>query len=109
MTTLRNLPSIDQILQTQLAAQLIARYGRPLTLSAIRFTLDEIRARFKSGQITALPLRDLILAQADATLTAWTKPTLIPAINASGVILHTNLGRAPLSDDTIRAMDVASR
>ncbi|HMZ43193.1 MAG TPA: L-seryl-tRNA(Sec) selenium transferase [Anaerolineales bacterium] len=109
MTTLRDLPSIDQILQTHLAAQLIARYGRPLTLSAIRFTLDEIRARFKSGQITALPLRDLILAQADATLTAWTKPTLIPVINASGVILHTNLGRAPLSDDTIRAMDVASR
>ena len=109
MTTLRNLPSIDQILQTQMAAQLIARYGRPLTLSAIRSTLDDIRARFKSGQITALPLRDLILAQADATLIAWTKPTLVPVINASGVILHTNLGRAPLSDDTIRAMDVASR
>lgn len=92
-----------------MAAQLIARYGRPLTLNAIRSTLDDIRARFKSGQITALPLRDLILAQADATLTAWTKPTLLPVINASGVILHTNLGRAPLSDDTICAMEVVSR
>ncbi len=109
MTTLRNLPSVEQILQTQTAAELIARYGRPLTLNAIRSTLDDIRARFKSGQITALPLRDLILAQAGVLLSAWTKPTLVPVINASGVILHTNLGRAPLSDDTIRAMDVASR
>ena len=109
MTTLRNLPSIEQILQTHTAAQLIARYGRPLTLRAIRFTLDDIRARFKSGQITALPLRDLILAQAESSLIAWTKPTLQPVINASGVILHTNLGRAPLSVDTIRAMDIASR
>ena len=109
MTTLRNLPSIDQLLQTETAAHLIARFGRPLTLDAIRFTLDTIRARFKSGEITALPLKDLILVQVDYTLAAWTKQTLIPVINASGVILHTNLGRAPLSDATIRAMDAISR
>ena len=109
MTTLRNLPSIEQLLQTETAAHLIARFGRPLTLDAIRFKLDELRARFKSGEITALPLRDLILVQVDSTLTEWTKQTLIPVINASGVILHTNLGRAPLSDATIRAMDAVSR
>lgn len=108
-TSLRDLPSVEQILQTQIAAQLIARFGRSLTLDAIRFVLDDIRARFKSGQITVLPLRDLILAQAEATLTAWTKPTILPVINASGVILHTNLGRAPLSDAAIRAMDIVSR
>ncbi|MFN8411475.1 MAG: L-seryl-tRNA(Sec) selenium transferase [Anaerolineales bacterium] len=107
--SLRDLPSVEQILQTQTAAQLIARFGRTLTLDAIRFTLDDIRERFKSGQITVLPLRDLILVQAESTLTAWTKPTILPVINASGVILHTNLGRAPLSDATIRAMDVVSR
>lgn len=109
MTTLRNLPSVEQILQTETAAHLIARFGRPLTLAAIRFILDETRTRFQSGLITDLPLTDLILAQTESTLTAWTKPTLIPVINASGVILHTNLGRAPLSDATIRAMDVVSR
>ncbi len=48
MTTLRDLPSVEQILQTQIAAELIARNGRPLTLTAIRSTLDEIRARFKT-------------------------------------------------------------
>ena len=109
MTTLRDLPSVDELLQTKTAAELIARYGRPLALSAIRETLDTIRARFLSGQTTALPLHDLILAQTDALLVSWVKPTLRAVINASGVILHTNLGRAPLSDATIRAMDLVAR
>ena len=109
MTTLRDLPSVEELLQTQTAAELIAQYGRMLTLSAIRETLDKIRARFTSGAITALPLHDLILAQADALLGSWVKPTLRSVINATGVILHTNLGRAPLSEATIRAMDTVSR
>jgi L-seryl-tRNA(Ser) seleniumtransferase len=109
MTTLRDLPSVDELLQTKTAAELIARFGRPLTLTAIRETLDKIRARFSSGSITVLPLHDLVLAQTDVLLGEWIKPTLLPVINASGVILHTNLGRAPLSDATIRAMDMVSR
>jgi L-seryl-tRNA(Ser) seleniumtransferase len=109
MTTLRELPSVEQLLQTKAAAELIAQFGRPLTLDAIHFTLDVIRARFKSGEITALPLRDLILVQTESTLSVWTKPTLMPVINASGVILHTNLGRAPLSAAAIHAMDLVSR
>ncbi|MDO9301647.1 MAG: L-seryl-tRNA(Sec) selenium transferase [Anaerolineales bacterium] len=109
MTTLRDLPSVEELLQTKTAAELIARFGRPLTLTAIRETLDKTRTRFASGAITALPLHDLILAQADSLLSAWIKPTLRPVINATGVILHTNLGRAPLSDATIRAMDMVSR
>jgi L-seryl-tRNA(Ser) seleniumtransferase len=109
MTTLRELPSVEQLLQTKVAAELIAQFGRPLTLDAIQYTLNVIRARFKSGEITALPLRDLILVQTESTLNAWTRPTLIPVINASGVILHTNLGRAPLSASAIHAMDLVSR
>ena len=109
MTTLRDLPSVEELLQTKTAAELIARFGRPLTLTAIRETLDKIRARFSSGAITVLPLHDLILAQTDTLLSAWLKPTLRLVINATGVILHTNLGRAPLSDAAIRAMDLASR
>jgi L-seryl-tRNA(Ser) seleniumtransferase len=88
---------------------LIARFGRPLTLAAIRGTLDEARARFKLNLEPALPSTELILAQAESTLSAWTKPTLQPVINATGVILHTNLGRAPLSAAAIHAMDVVSR
>ncbi len=109
MTTLRNLPSVEQLLQTETAAHLIARFGRPLTLDAIRLTLDGIRTRFTSDPTPALPPADLILAQAESTLAAWTEPTLVPVVNATGVILHTNLGRAPLSEASIHAMDVVSR
>jgi len=109
MTTLRNLPSVEQLLQIESTAHLIARFGRPLTLDAIRLTLDDIRTRFKSGLLVDLPSTDFILTQTESYLTAWTNSTLHPVINATGVILHTNLGRAPLSDATIRAMDAVSR
>jgi L-seryl-tRNA(Ser) seleniumtransferase len=109
MITLRDIPSVEQLLQTEAAALLIAHYGRPLTLSAIRSTLDATRARFNSGQATNLPLHDLILSQAKILLIEWTNPTLRSVINATGVILHTNLGRAPLSAAAIHAMDSVSR
>lgn len=107
MNSLRDLPSVEQLLQN--ATHLIDAFGRPLTLDALRLTLDETRARFKTDPETALPSIDLILAQTESHLSAWTASTLFPVINATGVILHTNLGRAPLSNATIKAMnDVAS-
>lgn len=107
MNSLRDLPSVEQLLQN--ATHLIEAFGRPLTLDALRLTLDETRARFKADPETALPSTDLILSQAESHLSVWTASTLLPVINATGVILHTNLGRAPLSNATIHAMgDVAS-
>jgi L-seryl-tRNA(Ser) seleniumtransferase len=106
MTSLRDLPSVEQLLQG--ATHLIEMYGRPLTLDALRLTLDETRARFKRKPEAGLPSTEGILAQAESHLIAWTKPTLLPVINATGVILHTNLGRAPLSKATIAAMKAAA-
>ena len=107
MNSLRDLPSVEQLLQN--ATHLIDAYGRPLTVDALRTTLDEARARFKADEQTVLPSNDLILTQAESCLSAWTASTLFPVINATGVILHTNLGRAPLSRATIQAMnEVAS-
>ena len=107
MTSLRDLPSVEQLLKN--ADHLIKEFGRPLTLDALRMTLDESRARFKAKPEAGLPSIDDILAQAESRLTAWTSPTLLPVINATGVILHTNLGRAPLSTATIQSMnDVAA-
>ena len=109
MNSLRDLPSVEQLLRAERATHLIDAYGRPLTLDALRLTLDETRARFKADPETALPSIDVILSQAESHLFTWTASTLLPVINATGVILHTNLGRAPLSDATIQAMsDVAS-
>lgn len=109
MTSLRNLPSVEQLLQTRSAAELIAAYGRPLTLSAIRSALDLTRARLSSGADEPLPDRDGLLSIAASLLDEWLAPTLLPVINASGVILHTNLGRAPLPPAAIAAMDSVSR
>lgn len=106
MNSLRDLPSIEQLLQN--ATHLLEAFGRPLTIDALRETLDDARARFKLDTETALPSTDLILAQAESRLAAWTEPTLRPLINATGVILHTNLGRAPLSSATIQAMSDAA-
>lgn len=109
MTTLRNLPSVEQLLQTETTSRMIAQFGRPLTLESLRQTLDDTRARFKLNPEAGLPSNELILARAEFTLAGWTASTLLPVINATGVILHTNLGRAPLSAATIHAMDVVSR
>jgi L-seryl-tRNA(Ser) seleniumtransferase len=105
-TSLRDLPSVEQLLQR--ADFLIEEYGRPLTLDAIRLTLDEIRTRFKAGPDSGLPDKEVILARAETQLSLWTASTLLPVINATGVILHTNLGRAPLSKATIEAMKKVS-
>ncbi|GAB4504189.1 MAG: L-seryl-tRNA(Sec) selenium transferase [Anaerolineales bacterium] len=113
MTGLRDLPSVESLLQS--SADLIRAYGRPLTLDALRATLDDIRARFKTSAslratpVLALPSPADILAQAESRLAAWTQPTLLPVINATGVILHTNLGRAPLSKATLAAMQAVAQ
>ena len=107
MTSLRNLPSVEQLLQN--AADLIDTYGRPLTLHALRASLDDVRARFKLHPDLAMPSTEEILYRAASRLSAWTQPTLIPVINATGVIIHTNLGRAPLSKATIAAMETAAQ
>jgi L-seryl-tRNA(Ser) seleniumtransferase len=98
--TFRNLPSVDRLLQ--LGETLISRFGRSLTLKALRSVLDEIRVEIVSGQ--EIPSNAIILSRAESCLMDWTKPKLQPVINATGVILHTNLGRAPLSRAANQAM-----
>lgn len=101
MTSLRDLPSVDQLLQSEPVQVWLAHFGRPLTVSAIRHTLDQARAAFASGE--PLPDTIKILAQVGAALQTWTAPTLLPVINAAGVVLHTNLGRSPLSRAALQA------
>jgi L-seryl-tRNA(Ser) seleniumtransferase len=107
MTDLRNLPSVDKLLGTQPAARLIADFGRPLTLDALRFTLENTRNDMRKGG--SLPEIGLILNRAEETISGWTAPTLKPVINGTGVIIHTNLGRAPLSSAAIQAMSEVAK
>ncbi len=105
MADLRSLPSVETLLQTRLAAQLIAKYGRPLTLYAIREVLGGIRINFAHQSEKTIPERTAILENVKQLLETYTQPTLLPVINATGVVLHTNLGRAPLSPAAIQAME----
>ncbi len=103
MINLQTIPSIEQLLQTSKSRDLVSEYGHPLTVDALRITLDEVRALLKLNP-SAEPKTESILSEAESHLFAWTKPTLQTVINATGVILHTNLGRAPLSKATVAAM-----
>ncbi len=92
---LKNLPSVDSILKTKTAAELVAVYGRSLTLEAIRQELDEIRRDYATSK--TVPQRMALLDAVQMRLEEWVTPSLVAVINATGVVLHTNLGRAPLS------------
>ena len=91
MDTLRSLPSVHQLLEEAPARALLAAHGRPLVLFAIRRVLDEERRR---GPATDAAAR---WAEITRTLEHLRRPRLRPVVNATGVILHTNLGRAPLA------------
>jgi L-seryl-tRNA(Ser) seleniumtransferase len=107
VSDLRNLPSIDQLLNSQEGLSLTAEYGRPLTVNALRATLQGVRQSFRPGG--TVPDEVALLSSAADLLNQWTSPTLIPVINASGVIIHTNLGRAPLSQAAINALQSVAR
>jgi L-seryl-tRNA(Ser) seleniumtransferase len=108
MPDLSQLPSIDRLLQNDHMQIILQSYGRPLTLAAARTILDNIRARVL-GESECIPEAREIINQIQVQLEAWMEPTLLPVINAAGVILHTNLGRAPLSQATRQALDEISK
>jgi L-seryl-tRNA(Ser) seleniumtransferase len=99
--SLRNLPSVDQLLQATQTQDWLTSYGRPLLLDAIRRTLEQARLDFSQGK--SIPQQDEILERIFRQLEQRTTPTLLAVINAAGVILHTNLGRAPLSQAAMQA------
>ena len=95
---------MDALMQTDQAAVLVERYGRELTLAALRQALAEVRQIHSHNHKATLPDTLTLLSNADTSLQAWLAPSLRPVINATGVILHTNLGRAPLSKAAQRAL-----
>ncbi len=101
MSDLRSLPSVDKLINTSRGSEWIAGYGRPLTVEAVRATLDDVRAGYEMGE--SLPSQAELLVKVVDKLEAWVAPTLRPVVNASGVIIHTNLGRAPMSPSALRA------
>ena len=87
------------------------RYGRTALLDALRAETGDLRERLASGRLAAISVGDAVDAIERGTaerLRAAMRPSLIRAINATGVIVHTNLGRAPLSQAALeRVREVA--
>ncbi|MDY0883672.1 L-seryl-tRNA(Sec) selenium transferase [Dongia soli] len=108
---LRQLPSVDQVLNTETSAVTIARYGRPAAVEAVRDALAELRAEIQAGaagdDATIRP--DTVAAIAQARLDAASFSSLRPIFNLTGTVLHTNLGRAVLAGEAIEAAIDAMR
>jgi L-seryl-tRNA(Ser) seleniumtransferase len=96
------LPSVDRLLQSHRLAALAEIHGHTLVVDAIRAELDQARQRIMAGE-TGFSV-DRLAESAIARLSVEVRPSLQPVINASGVIIHTNLGRALLSQAAKQAM-----
>jgi L-seryl-tRNA(Ser) seleniumtransferase len=104
---LRNLPSVNRLLQLAEIRSLSADFGHDLVVDAIRETLVLARDAMVSGG--RCPQESQLVRQVVALLREWLRPSLRPVINATGVIIHTNLGRAPLSQRARKSMEYAAR
>ena len=100
--SLRDLPSVESLLQSKNGQETITEFGRSLTLQAIQEQLQIARQSIQAGNPT--PSADEIFTHARDALHQWLSVSLVPVINATGVILHTNLGRAPLCTSAQIAM-----
>ncbi|MBV9228810.1 MAG: L-seryl-tRNA(Sec) selenium transferase [Chloroflexi bacterium] len=103
---LRLLPSVDDLLHSVAGQQLISRFSRTLALRAIRSTLAQVRVAIRDG--ANCPSADELLSTAAHLLQAEQQPYLRSVINATGVIINTNLGRAPLSQEALQAVQQVS-
>ncbi len=97
----RELPSVDELIRTPDVAARAHAYGTVVVTDAIRVILARLRKEIDSGLLDAAALRIALNGVSDAIETYLRESlslSLRPVINATGVILHTNLGRAPIAD-----------
>jgi L-seryl-tRNA(Ser) seleniumtransferase len=94
----RAIPSVDQVLQRPEVQPLVAAHGRALVVAEVRRVLDQARASAAGEDPAPVErLLDDLPGTLARGLEASLRPSLVRVINATGVVLHTNLGRAPLS------------
>ncbi len=106
MTDFRAIPSIDQLRQRERVRSLAERFGHDAVVDALRAAAGEARSRLSDGSLTsdAAELAHFIERSAEASVRETFRPSLRLVINATGVIIHTNLGRAPLGSVAAQAV-----
>ncbi|MCK4858077.1 MAG: L-seryl-tRNA(Sec) selenium transferase [candidate division Zixibacteria bacterium] len=92
--SLRLLPSVEELLTSGKFARRIDELSRPLVTAVIRQVLAEIRTRVRQGE--RLPTTKQIETEITVQLHRISKQRIMPVINGTGILIHTNLGRAPL-------------
>lgn len=101
----RKIPKIDKLLESEEAGKLCAEYGYSLMSAAARTAAEEIRGQIlQGGEKQAVENLSRIFDRMSEILLEQDKQRMRPVINASGVILHTNLGRAPLGKAVIEGI-----
>ena len=103
----RRLPSVDSLLSEERIKQLEGTYPHELLVNLVRQRLERERLSIAAGNLC--PSIDEMVESICTQLRELENPSLRPVINATGVILHTNLGRALLSQEAIAAMDAAAK
>jgi L-seryl-tRNA(Ser) seleniumtransferase len=105
---LRNLPSVERLVSRLEQEDGMDRFPRPLLTECARVVLEDARARLLKAEPVDLSLQTL-MNELRSIIASRATPTLTRAVNATGIILHTNLGRAPLCDAAAQAVaDVLS-
>ena len=100
----RQLPSIDELLKTPALVEAAAHAGHSAVIDAARAVVERLRSEISRGGMDSQQVETAISALGDAVRNELRKNlglSLRPVINATGVILHTNLGRAPLASSAI--------
>ncbi len=101
----RDLPSVDRLLLHPVAAALCESGGRAALVTALREILAGLRTRLMAGEAGPQDISgEAILAQAATTLAREQRARLRPVLNATGIAVHTNLGRAPLAAEAVAAV-----
>ncbi len=108
----RLLPSVDELLRNESVRQLAERFGHAATVEAARVVVDNLRAQIAAKSLSELQLKisiDNAPRELEERLQEVLSCSLRPVINATGVILHTNLGRAPLGQAALEHVTEVSR
>lgn len=102
---LARVPSVERVLSSAPLQPLLADYGRTRVLNAVRAELERWRSAAQRDPAAAEPLDESRIAAAVAqTLAAQSTHAMRTVFNLTGTVLHTNLGRALLPDDAVRAV-----
>jgi L-seryl-tRNA(Ser) seleniumtransferase len=107
--SLRDVPSVDQLLRTDAGRELRGLVGTRRLTNIARSVIAEVRSMVRDGSIPGDGLLAEAVRRLEASARSESQAGVKNVINATGVVLHTNLGRAPLSQSARAAIDEAAR